>query len=506
MHFDRHVAYWARQRAGQPFMTFGDQSLAWNELDAKAETLAAHLLSLGLKAGDRFGILLPNCLEWCIGFIAAIRIGAITVPLNVRYGMFELQAIAGDAECAAILSRPSEMKKLDIVNTQEADPICVFQLTGAADPTPLTDIFAKGGGATRFAGDGSEPLILCYTSGTTGLPKGIVLSHNGVEAMAMRVGSRFGWELEREKLLHLAPLAFTGGVVTNLCSQIVFGGSGWLVDAVDPATALDRLVNNGITIMAGVPALWERVAAAEGFEQADIRSLKTAITGGAPVSMDLVGRYAKKGVVIRQQFGVSENAGCICCPDQSGAKTRPHSCGPALPGIELEIRDEDDRPVADGTVGEICIRSSQIMIEYWRNPEATAAAMKGGWYHTGDLGSLDELGGVIVADRKKNMIISGGVNIYPAEIERAMMTIDGIVEVVVFGLNSTAWGQEVTAIVHAPGHTNHDAILTRARELLGSMKAPKRVVLSPERLPRTSSDKIARNNLAALYEGIVTVA
>lgn len=506
MHFDRHVAYWARQRAGQPFMTFGDQCLTWDELDAQAQALAAHLLALGIKRGDRFGILLSNCLEWCVGFAAALRIGAITVPLNARYGMFELQSIARDAECTAMLSRPSEMKKLDMLRDQQDDPISVFQLIGGEDRTALVDIIAAGGTAPRCADNGSEPLILCYTSGTTGLPKGIVLTHDGVEAMAMRVGSRFGWELERERLLHLAPLAFTGGVVTNLCSQITFGGSGWLVDTVDPAVALDRLVNNGITMMAGVPALWERVAAADGFEYADISSLKTAITGGAPVSMDLVGRYARKGVVIRQQFGVSENSGCVCCPDRDGAIVRPHSCGPALPGIELEIRDENGQPVADGIVGEICIRSPQLMIEYWRNPQATAAAMKGGWYHSGDLAYLDEFGGVVVADRKKNMIISGGVNIYPAEIERAMATIDGIVEVVVFGLPSTAWGQEVTAIVHAPSHADEGAILARARELLGSMKAPKRVVLSIERLPRTSSDKIARSNLLALYEAIVAIA
>jgi fatty-acyl-CoA synthase len=203
MHFDRHVAYWARQRAGEPFMTFGDQCLTWDALDAQAQALAAHLLTLGIEPGDRFGILLSNCLEWCVGFAAAIRIGAIAVPLNARYGMFELQSIARDAECSALLSRPSEMKKLDMLSAQDGDPISVFQLIGGEDRTTLADIITAGGTAPRYAGNGAEPLILCYTSGTTGLPKGIVLTHDGVEAMAMRVGSRFGWELERERMLHL---------------------------------------------------------------------------------------------------------------------------------------------------------------------------------------------------------------------------------------------------------------------------------------------------------------
>jgi fatty-acyl-CoA synthase len=506
MHLDRHVAYWASQRAGQPFMTFRDSALSWDELDAQAAALAAHLSDIGVQPGDRVGILLSNCLEWCVGFAANLRIGAITVPLNARYGMFELQAIAHDAECAAILSRPSEMKKLDVVSADGDDAVTLYQLIGGDTRTPLADIVATGATLPRHAIAGTAPMILTYTSGTTGLPKGIVLTHDAVEAMTLRVGTRFGWELECERLLHLAPLAFTGGVVTNLCAQIVFGGSGWLVDAVDPAVALEQLTANRITMMAGVPALWERVAAAPGFEEADISALKTAITGGAPVPMELVARYARKGVVIRQQFGVSENSGCVSCPDREGATQRPHSCGAPLPGISVEIRDEQDQPVPVGTVGEICLQSPQLMLEYWRNPEATAAAMRGGWYHTGDLGRLDEHGGIIVADRKKNMIISGGVNIYPAEIERAMMTIDGIIEVVVFGLPSPAWGQEVTAIVHAPTHADQAAILARARDLLGSMKAPKRVVLSPDRLPRTSSDKIARNDLQALHDRIVAPA
>lgn len=502
MHFDSHVAYWARQRAGQPFMTFGAQTLNWDELDEQAGALAAHLLTIGVKKGDRCGILLGNCLEWCVGFVAAVRIGAIAVPLNARYGMFELQAIARDAECSVILSRPSEMKKLDHVSDTADDAVTLFQLIGGDARAPLSDIVGHGGSAPRCEGKGSDPLILCYTSGTTGLPKGIVLTHDGVEAMATRVGARFGWEYEQERMLILAPLAFTGGVVTNLCCQIVFGGSGWLVDTVDPATALDRLVNNRITIMAGVPALWERVSAAEGFAQADISALRTAITGGAPVSLELIGRYAPKGVVIRQQFGVSENSGCICCPDQESAALRPHSCGPALPGVDLEIRDDLDQPVVDGMVGEICIRGPQLMVEYWRNPEATATAMRGGWYHTGDLGYRDEHGGVVVADRKKNMVISGGVNIYPAEIERAMMTIEGIMEVVAFGVPSAAWGQEVVAIVFAPSHASDAWLRQRTRELLGPMKAPKQLLLSPRRLPRTSSDKIARTNLQALYQEI----
>ena len=504
MHFDRHVAYWARHRAGRPFVTFGGVTMSWGELDRQAGLVAQQLLDYGVAPGDRVGILLNNCLEWCVAFAAAIRVGGITVPLNAKYGTFELNAIARDADCAAILSRPSEMAKLErraTATATDGDAIALYDMRAERE-TGFAAMLAASRSAPRCDRDDDDALAIAYTSGTTGLPKGIVLTHRAVELMALRVGSRFGWELERERLLILAPLAFTGGIISNLAVQLVIGGSSWLEPGVDPARALSLIVGERLTFLAGVPALWERIATAPGFAEADITSLRTAITGGAPVSMELVRRYADKGVVIRQQFGVSENCGCVFCPDREGAIARPHSCGPALPGVEAEIRDDEGRAVPPGTVGEICIRSPQLMREYWRNPQATSTSLVDGWYLTGDLGWIDECGGLVVADRKKNMLISGGVNIYPAEIERALMTIAGVEEVVVFGQASLAWGQQVTAVIYAPGIGDAGVVLAKARELLGPMKAPKEVLLSSERLPRTSSDKIARSDLDNLYRRV----
>jgi len=500
MHFDRYIEYWAGQLADKPFMTFEGTVLTWGELDQHAGALAARLQDMGIGEGDRVGILLNNCLEWAIGFVAVIRCGAATVPLNPKYGTFELQAIAGDADLSAMVSRPSEMAKLKQDWSGEGDPVLLYDLVGGEEPASFDKIISGAVPPERPRRDGASPLVLTYTSGTTGLPKGIILSHDAVETMTMRVGSRFGWELEQERILILAPLAFTGGVISNLAVQIVIGASSWLEPGVQPAAALQRIVDNRLTMLAGVPALWERIATAPGFANADITSLKTAITGGASVSMELVGQYAEKGVVIRQQFGVSENCGCVASASREAALARPHSCGPALPGIDLQIRDDDGNVVDDGVVGEICIRSPQLMDGYWKNAEATKAAIRDGWYHTGDVGYLDEDGGLVVADRKKNMLISGGVNIYPAEIERAMMTIAGIDEVVVTGRPSEKWGQEVVAIVHSSTNLDPTETLAEARILLGSMKAPKQVLFSPEPLPRTASDKIARNGLDAICE------
>lgn len=504
MHFDRHIAYWAKHRHHEAYMTFDGRTMSWNELDQDAGVLAAHLIDLGLQPGDRFGVLLRNMSEWCVGFAAAIRAGAIMVPLNALFGASELSQIAADADCTAILSCPSQIAKLGIVDDAGDDRLAIYDISGNTPPTAYADIMNSGRTVPRNDRSEDDILAIVYTSGTTGVPKGIALSHRAVDIMIQRVGSRFGWEGGEERILVLAPLAFTGGIISNLAVQFAIGASAWLEAAVEPARALKALTDNRITIMAGVPALYERIAAAPDFDTADLSALNTAITGGAPVEMPLVERFTRKGVLIRQQFGVSENCGCCFSPDRQSARLRPHTCGPALPGIETEIRDNNGKPLPQGVVGEICLKSPQLMDGYWRNPEATAAAIIEGWYHTGDLGYIDEYDGLVVADRKKNMLISGGVNIYPAEIERAMIQIDGVVEVAVIGISSDTWGQEVAAIIYAPGMSDPASIMERAREMLGSMKAPKQIRFNNERLPRTASDKIARTGLTKLFEKLST--
>lgn len=499
MHFDRHIAYAARNRGDRLYMTAGDRTISWAELDRQAGAVAAHLLANGLVPGDRFGVLLRNCTEWCVGFAAAIRAGAIMVPLNALFGSYELEQIARSADCTAILSRPSEIAKLGIVDAAADDRIALYDLRTGTPPVAFETLIAGDRTSPRSERPDSDILAICYTSGTTGLPKGIALSHRAVDTMVSRTGLRLGWEWGEERLLVLAPLAFTGGIISSLAVQFALGASGWLEAQVDPARALGLLTDNRITLMAGVPALWERIAAAPDFAKADLSDLSSAITGGAPVSLDLMRRFALKGVIIRQQFGVSEHCGGAFCPDRATALARPQSCGPALPGVEAELRDDEGRVVPQGVVGEIWLRSEQLMSGYWRDPHATAAAMQDGWYRTGDLGSFDEHGGLVVADRKKNMLISGGVNIYPAEIERAIMQIDGVVEVAVFGLPSETWGQEVAAICHAPS-VDRETIVERARALLGTIKAPKHIALTLDRLPRTASDKIVRTRLPQIFE------
>jgi fatty-acyl-CoA synthase len=304
-----------------------------------------------------------------------------------------------------------------------------------------------------------------------------------------------------ERYLILAPLAFTGGVVSNLAPVIILGAQAWLEASVDPARALTLLHRHKITMLAGVPALWQRIAEAPGFAQADLAGLRGA-TGGAPVALPLLQAYNAKGVRIRQQYGFTEACGGVCSPDGDSALARPEACGRPLPGMELELRDTAGQPTPTGEIGEIHARGRQLMKGYWRDDEATRAAFDGDWYRTGDLGRWNDAGELLIMDRKKSMLISGGVNVYPAEVERAMAAIDGVVEVAVFGLESRTWGDEVVAVAHAPSIADPALIIVAARALLGPYKTPKQVRLSPTPLARTVSNKIARAGLAELWNAL----
>lgn len=507
MHFSRYIDFWCRRNGDKLALSCDNDTLTWAELDRASASLAAWLTDAGLKRGDRFGCLMTNNLPWCVGYVASLRLGSIFVPLNAMFGSFELQQIEGDADCAMILSTPTQIAKLGISDEhRNVDEPRLYDRHGQRAATNYADIVSTPRAFTSPVLPDDDVMAICYTSGTTGVPKGATLTHRSVDSAMQGLILSFGLRGGEERSLILAPLGFTGGVISALTPVLTVGGSAWIEKAVDPNRALKLLVEHRITIFGGVPALWERVALAPGFAEADLSAINVAFTGGAPVPKPLLDTFLSKGVCIRQQYGFTEGGGGVSAPDKAAAIARPTACGFSLPGIELVIRNEQQQRVAVGEVGEVQARGPQLMQGYWNRPEATADAFIGEWYKTGDLATYDEHGAIVIVDRKKNMLISGGVNIYPAEVERAMASIKGIAEIVVLGIDSEKWGQEVAAVVYAPTLTDAESIMLQARELLGSYKAPKHIRISREPLPKTASNKIARTGLIELFERVSTAS
>lgn len=502
MHFSRYIRFWAQRRGDAMAVSVAEQQLSWREIDRDSAALAGWLASKGIKPGDRFGCLLGNSLPWCVGFFASLRLGTIFVPLNPLFGRFELEQIAQDAGCAVVLSNPALAERLGIADTTMPAEQPRLYLRDATEACNYADALAAALPHEAHGLSDDDVMAICYTSGTTGVPKGATFTHRAVDTAMQGLILNFGLRGGEERFLILAPLAFTGGVISNLAPMIVLGASAFIEPTVDPARAFKLLTEENITYFGGVPALWERIAMAPGFAEARLHELRGAYTGGAPVPRPLLEKFLAKGVTIRQQYGCTEGCAGVSSPDAAEAARNPVSCGHPLPGVEIELRDEHGQPVALGEVGEVHLRGPQLMKGYWNNEAATREAFDGEWYRTGDLGRHDEDGALVIVDRKKNMLISGGVNIYPAEIERAFASIPGIAECVVLGLPSTQWGQEVAAIVYAPSLNETAPILEQARSLLGAVKAPKHLRLSPQPLPKTASNKIARTGLSELFASL----
>ncbi|WP_322045058.1 class I adenylate-forming enzyme family protein [Paraburkholderia sp. J67] len=504
MNLAHYCSYWAAMRGDEAAAVFRGERLTWTELDRQANALAASLASAGIAQGDRLGCLLPNGLEWVVVWCAALKAGAILVPLNPRYGDNELREIVANVGCRAIVSLPRDVERIApavAARTHGASGVHLFALQTDAAPIAFGDAIAGEARPPSIEARPDDIAVVTFTSGSTGLPKGAMLSHRAIRAMGMSAiaANRF---TSAERVLLLAPFAFTGGIISVYSPTYLAGGCIYIEESADPERALATITSERITAITGVPILWERMADSRQFASADLGSLNSAATGGAPVSPALLQRYIEKGVRIRQVYGCTEASGLIATPNEAHALARPWACGVPLPTVEVRVVDAQGAPCASGEVGELILRGEQMFSGYWGNEAATAEAWQDGWYRTGDLGRIDESGHIQITDRKKNMVISGGVNIYPAEIERAMSALPGVIEIVAFGMPDASWGERVVAVVHGVDGLDARALMQAARTALGAYKTPKEIIVVAESLPRTSTGKLQRTKFAQLYDAL----
>jgi fatty-acyl-CoA synthase len=504
MHLARYISYWAREREDHSALIQEDVALSWRQLGSAASTFAATLRSAGGIRGDRLGCLLPNILEWCVSFAGAQMAEMLFVPLNPMFGPYELRYIAQDAGCRLVVASPRLMAKLDDrFQSAEDDTPGLFDLASGRKIAAI-ELFPQSPiTAPDRVGDEQDMAIICYTSGTTGRPKGAIHSHRTIAAMTTGLSRGYGMTVD-EVFLLVAPLSFTGGVICNLAVSLALGTTLVLERGFDPPRTLELIARHRVTAFGGAAIFWQRLVELPGFASADLSSLRNGFVGGSPVQPELVRRFLEKGVGVRQSYGCTEICGGATLPTAEQAVLRPESCGRPMIGLDIEIREDAGVACPTGSVGEICLRGPQVMLGYWNQPQQTAAAFDGDWFRSGDLGYLNEHLEVIVVDRKKNIVISGGVNIYPAEVEAVLRQIDGVTEAVVFGVASNIWGEELVAVLSASGDLDLEEIGRQIRELIGPYKTPKRIIRTAQPFERTNTGKLARARIIETHRGALS--
>ena len=501
----RNIADILRHRAAAtpdaPALLQGDRVTTYGELDARSSQVAQALLADGVVAGDRvayIGVNAPSFLEVLYG---AAKIGAIATALNNRLAPPELRAILANAEPAVLVQGIGEPA------LTAGAPAALRRVVSAADyDTWLAVHPAEDPG---FEADPHDPGVIFYTSGTTGLPKGIMLSGDNMsQALAIL---HFDVEFDMTSVA-MAPIPFFHISGFGIALVATLNGSALLLEAeTDPAALVDLLVRRKVSHAAVVPTLVQRMVNLPGAADADWSALKYLIYGSAPMPLPIIQRAtALFGCKFLSSYGLTESNGgvTILWPDDHfpapGREQQLRSVGRIMPGVEMKVVDPQTlQEVPVGTRGEVLIRGGHVMLGYWQNQAATDAVFTPDrWLRTGDGGSFDELGYLYLHDRLKDMIVSGGENVFPAEVESVLTGHPGVAEVAVVGVPSEAWGESPYAIVVRTPGSNFSAeeLITWSRDRLAHFKCPVGVEFV-DALPRNASGKLLKNRLREQHGG-----
>lgn len=496
----------ARDRPESEFAVYAGRKLSYADARAEANRIANALIGAGLQTGDRVAFLAKNCIEYALFYFGASKAGVVPVPLNYRLAPPEWRYIVADAGARLLVARGELAAAIDPIR---GDLASVDRWVALDTPPPTgwesyagwVDGADTGPPARRV--DEDDDVYQMYTSGTTGRPKGAVLSHRGLCANLFQLLTVLSGEPGRRVLI-VAPFYHAAAAVTAF-SAISWGGSLYIQEEFDPAETVRALDEEEIFITTLVPAMIQAcLMLGSSVTEREYRGLRRILYGASPIAERTLRRAMDVfGCEFVQAYGMTETTAVLTflLPEDhrkalAGQPQLLLSAGRAVVGTELRIVDEQDRPVENGTIGEICARGPQLMRGYWNLPDATEAALRNGWMHTGDAGTLDDEGYLFVQDRTQDMIVSGGENVYPREVEDVIFQHPAVADVAVIGVPNQQWGEAVKAIVvlRDGADANADEIIDFCRGRLGGYKRPRSVDFAAE-LPRNPSGKVLKREL-----------
>jgi len=472
--------------------------LTYRELNGRANQVANALCQLGTGEGDRVGLLMMNGAEFVESFYAVGKIGAVNVPLNWRLVADELEFILSDAGVSVLLFGAEFAEVAD-------------ELRSRGDKTAIEHWVQAGGQATdgvldyddwiaaqpdvepSLTGADDDLLFIMYTSGTTGLPKGVMHTHDTVMWAIQTIMATSDFRMG-DRFLNSLPMFHVGALTPTLCS-LYRGLTLVAMRAFDPNDAWKQIKDEQITTTLMVPAMLQFMLAVYDADQHDASTIRWVMSGAAPVPLELIKTYESMDIEIHQVYGLTESCGPACLITGDDALARAGSTGKSFFHTDVRVVNEDGDDCAPGEHGEVLVHGPHIMTGYWNRPEATAETIVDGWLHTGDVATIDEDGFVTIVDRTKDMLISGGENVYPAEIENVLLGHPAIADAAVVGVPSAKWGESPLAVVVVSDDSvTAEDVMEHTRGKLAPFKTVKKVEFVSE-IPRNPSGKILKREL-----------
>ncbi|MFH2128230.1 MAG: o-succinylbenzoate--CoA ligase [Pseudomonadota bacterium] len=503
----RGIGFWLTKREeiapDKEAVVDGGRRLSYRQLNRRVNRLARALSAQGLAQGDRLALLSYNSLEYIEVIMASAKLGLVLVPLNWRLTAAELTFQLGDSGVKTLIFDP-DLRDLaqGILERMSFERLMVLGTEPRLEARPYETLLAGQGDEepeVKQEITSEAPFIIMYTAGTTGKPKGAVLTQGNClyNALSLQVDMEF---TSSDRDLVALPMFHIGGIGLFTLPMLYVGGTVVVQRSFEPNQALDLLRREGITLFFGVPAIFLFLIQSPEFDPEAFTGVRLVMSGGAPLPPSLVDQYHTQGIILQQGYGMSEAAPSIATLAKPWALSKKGSVGRVVFHLEARVAGDDGNELPRGEVGELLLRGPNVMQGYWNRPEANEEAFSGGWFHTGDLARMDDEGFLYMVDRKKDMFISGGENVYPAEVENAIFALEQVAEAAVIGLPDPKWGEVGCAVVvlKEGQSLQEQEVSAHLKTCLAKYKIPKKVVFT-EALPRNAAGKVLKRNLREQY-------